>query len=368
MFRSLARLAQPFLQAVDPERAHDLAIEALRMGFHPRQSVPDDAALAVDLWDLKFPNPLGMAAGFDKNGVVPDALLAMGLGFAEAGTVTPLPQAGNPKPRVFRISDDRAVINRLGFNNGGHIQALARLGRFRASRMGGGIVGVNIGANKHTEDKAADYVSGIEHFYGVASYFMVNISSPNTPGLRDLQAPAALDDLLGRVMEKRAALVAEGRPSVPIAVKIAPDVAEADLPAICDRIVANGADAIAVSNTTLARPVGLDPLFTKEAGGLSGKPLFHRSTAMLARVHQLVGGRLPLIGVGGISSGETALQKIEAGASLIQLYTGLIYEGPSLIGRIKQSLAAACTDAQVASISELAGRRAAEWASKPVEG
>ncbi|MCB1511245.1 MAG: quinone-dependent dihydroorotate dehydrogenase [Hyphomicrobiaceae bacterium] len=368
MLTQLMQLGRPLLLAFDPERAHELTLRALEAGIYGRDSGSDPGALAVEAMGLRFPNPVGIAAGFDKDGRVPDAVLGLGCGFAEVGTVTPEPQRGNPQPRVFRLIRDRAVINRLGFNNGGHIQALARLGRFRASRMGGGIVGVNIGANKHTEDKAADYVSGIEHFYGVASYFMVNISSPNTPGLRDLQAPAALDDLLGRVMEKRAALVAEGRPSVPIAVKIAPDVAEADLPAICDRIVANGADAIAVSNTTLARPVGLDPLFTKEAGGLSGKPLFHRSTAMLARVHQLVGGRLPLIGVGGISSGETALQKIEAGASLIQLYTGLIYEGPSLIGRIKQSLAAACTDAQVASISELAGRRAAEWASKPVEG
>lgn len=370
MLKRLLALGQPLLLALDPERAHEMTLRALEAGLYPRadDAGAGDTALAVEAMGLTFPNPLGIAAGFDKDGRVPDAILGLGFGFAEVGTVTPEPQRGNPKPRVFRLIRDRAVINRLGFNNGGHIQAHTRISRFRNSRAGSGILCVNIGANKHTEDKPADYVRGLDTFYDLASCFIINISSPNTPGLRDLQAPAALDDLLGRIMARRDAMIAEGRRRVPIAVKIAPDIAEADLPAICERITANGADAIAVSNTTLARPPGLDRMFASEAGGLSGRPLFHRATAMLARVHQLTGGTVPLIGIGGIDSGETALAKIEAGATLIQLYTGMIYEGSPLIGRIKAHLAAACTEAGAASIKELVGRRAKEWAEKPIEG
>ncbi|HUS98521.1 MAG TPA: dihydroorotate dehydrogenase (quinone), partial [Hyphomicrobiaceae bacterium] len=275
---------------------------------------------------------------------------------------------GNPTPRVFRLIRDRGAINRLGFNNAGHNRAAMLLARRSAQAGQSGIVGVNIGANKYTEDKAADYVRGLDVFYDHASYFMINISSPNTPGLRDLQAPAALDDLLGRIMARRNALVEAGRPRKAIVVKIAPDVAEDDLPAICERIVAHDADALAVSNTTLARPSSLDPLFAREAGGLSGRPLFHRSTAMLARAFGLVGDRLPLIGIGGIDSGATALAKIEAGASLIQLYTGLIYEGPALIDRIKSELVAGIERTGTSHISELVGRRAGEWAAKSIDG
>lgn len=355
--------ARPMLFLLQPEMAHEATLKALEMGLHPRFPSGDRPEIAAHALGLAFPNPVGVAAGFDKDARVPDAVLAMGCGFAEIGTVTPRPQSGNPKPRLFRLIEDRAVINRLGFNNGGHAAALARLAR-RPSR---GIVGVNIGANKDAADRAADYVLGLETFNAVASYFTVNISSPNTPGLRDLQAPAALDDLLGRIMSARQALMAAGAPRRPIVVKIAPDIAEQDLPAIVERLVAHAVDGIAVSNTTLARPP-LRAREAKEAGGLSGRPLFERSTIVLARVYALSGGKVPLIGIGGIDSGETALQKIEAGATLLQLYTGLVYNGAGLIDRINAHLAQAVRAAGVRSIGDLTGTRAADWAAKPLRG
>ena len=363
MLASLSRLAQPLLLALPPEQAHEATLRSLEAGLYPREPGPDDARLAVSLWGLSFPNPVGIAAGFDKDARVPDAILGLGCGFAEVGTVTPQPQPGNPAPRVFRLIRDRAIVNRLGFNSGGHAGALARLERRRQT----GVVGVNVGANKDSGDRTGDYVEGIEAFGGIASYFMINISSPNTPGLRDLQAPAALDELLTRVMTARKQLTATGKPTPPILVKIAPDVAEADLEPIVERMLAHHVDGITVANTTLSR-LGLRDVETgREAGGLSGRPLFQRSTAMLARVYQLTGGRVPLIGSGGIDSGETALAKIEAGASLLQLYTGLIFEGASLIGRIKRHLAAAVDTAGAPSITALIGRRADDWARRPVD-
>lgn len=365
MLSALTQLARPALLVLDPETAHEATLRALEMGLYPADRATDPSTLAVRLGDLALSNPLAIAAGFDKDARVPDAILGLGCGFAEIGTVTPLPQAGNTKPRIFRLISERAVINRLGFNNGGHVAALSRL---KARMARGGVVGVNIGANKDAADRTGDYVTGITTFYDVASYFTVNISSPNTPGLRDLQAPAALDELLGRVMEAREAQIAAGKPRRPIVVKIAPDIAEADIPAITERLAAHKVDAIAATNTTLARPsVDQNPT-SKKAGGLSGRPLFHRSTAMLARIHQATGGKIPLVGIGGIDSPETALAKIEAGASLLQLYTGLIYEGPSLIGRIKQHLDATCRMRGVANIQAITGMRAAEWASKPLDG
>jgi len=363
MLRSLVELARPALFALDPETAHEFTLRSLEAGLYPRDGSPDAPELACRLGSLTLSNPIGIAAGFDKDARVPDAVLGLGCGFAEIGTVTPLPQSGNPKPRVFRLIADRAVINRLGFNNGGHAAALARL-RKRADR---GVVGVNIGANKDATDRTADYVAGLEAFYDVASYFTVNISSPNTPGLRDLQAPASLDTLLGRVMAARAQRIAAGEPSRPVVVKIAPDIAEEDLPAIVGRLMAHRADGIAISNTTLARSGIADANRARESGGLSGRPLFHRSTVMLARVFQLTQGEVPLIGIGGIDSGEAALAKIEAGASLIQLYTGLIYEGPGLIGRIKSHLVRAARSRGLASIAQITGTRAQEWAAKPIE-
>ena len=364
MLNALFDLARPALFALDPETAHEAAVRALELGVHPRDSGNAEPSLRCRLGRLELPSPIGIAAGFDKDARVPDAVLAIGCGFAEVGTLTPRPQVGNPKPRLFRLIEDRAVINRYGFNNCGHEAALARLVR----RPRNGIVGVNIGANKDAADRTADYVAGLEAFYDVASYFTVNISSPNTPGLRDLQAPAALDELLGRVMAARAAKVAEGKPERPIVVKIAPDIAEDDIAAITAQLEAHKVDAIAVSNTTLARPSSLRNQATaREAGGLSGRPVFHRSTVMLARVHQATGGRVPLIGAGGIDSGQTALAKLEAGASLLQLYTGMVFEGLGLIGRIKAHLAEACRVEGLSSISALTGRRAADWAAKPLD-
>ncbi len=362
MLTKLASLARPMLLLMEPERAHDVTLRSLESGMFGWSTKPDDARLGVDIWSGHLPNPIGIAAGFDKNGRVPDVMIRVGFGYAEIGTVTPLPQVGNPKPRVLRLIRDRALINRLGFNNAGHMRVKARL----KMRDKEGYMGVNVGANKDAVDRTADYVEGIKTFYDDANYFMVNISSPNTPGLRDLQAPAALDELLGRVMAARADLVTSGKPQVPIAVKIAPDVAVDDLPAICERLEAHKVDAIAISNTTLARPAHIDRLFHKEIGGLSGRPLFERSTIMLAKVYQLTGGRVPLIGIGGIESGATALHKIEAGATLIQLYTALVYEGPSLIERIKDHLVDAVDAAGAASIQELVGRGADEWAAREI--
>jgi dihydroorotate dehydrogenase len=363
MLDALFQLARPALFLMSPEDAHEATLKALERGVYVRDTTPEDSRLAVTVGGLRFPNPVGIAAGFDKDGRVADACLGLGCGFAEIGTVTPKAQDGNPRPRVFRLPQDHALINRLGFNNGGHAAALAwRQARPPSARAS--VVGVNIGANKDTDDRAADYVLGLKAFYDVASYFTVNISSPNTPGLRDLQAPAALDALLGRVMAARADAAAAGGRTVPIVVKIAPDIAEDDLAPIVGRLTHHAVDAIAVSNTTLARS-GLTPSRDMtEAGGLSGRPLFHRSTVTLARVYRLTGGRIPLIGIGGIDSEAAALAKIEAGASLLQLYTGLIYEGPGLIGRIKRHLDAAVQRAGAENIGALTGRDAAVWAAK----
>ncbi|MEQ1649436.1 MAG: quinone-dependent dihydroorotate dehydrogenase [Hyphomicrobiaceae bacterium] len=365
MLSSLFQFARPMLFTLDPEQAHEVSLKALEAGVYPRPLGPDDAALGVSAMGHQFKNPIGIAAGYDKDARVPDAVLGLGCGFAEIGTITPQPQDGNPRPRVFRLVSDNAVINRLGFNNGGHAAALARL---EARKAKGGILAVNIGANKDTVDKAADYVQGITTFNHLATYFTVNISSPNTPGLRDLQAPAALDELLGRVMAERARLVADGKPRRPIVVKIAPDIAEDDLPAIVARLVANNVDGIAVSNTTLSRKNLKDQKTATESGGLSGAPLFHRSTVVLARVYQLSEGKIPLIGIGGITSPETALQKIEAGATLLQLYTGLIYEGPGLIARIKSGLTKSARLSGVKSIQNLTGTKAPIWAAKALVG
>ncbi len=357
----LTQLAQPMLLALPPERAHEATLRALAAGLHPRPEQSDDARLAACVWGLKFPNPVGISAGFDKDGRVPDALLALGCGFAEVGTVTPQPQPGNPAPRVFRLIRDRAVINRLGFNSAGHAAVLARLQR----RGRHGIVGVNIGANRDSVDRRADFVAGISTFAANASYFMVNISSPNTPGLRDLQAPDALDRLLGSIMDAREAAAARSGHRPPVLVKIAPDIAEADLEPMVRRMLAHRVDGIAVCNTTTARTGLIDAETAREAGGLSGRPLFHRATVLLARVALITEGRVPLIGNGGIDSGEAALAKIEAGASVIQLYTGLIYEGIGLIDRIKAHLVGAVAAAGEGSIAALVGRRTREWAARP---
>ncbi|MBC7831149.1 MAG: quinone-dependent dihydroorotate dehydrogenase [Hyphomicrobium sp.] len=361
MLKMLFDFAPRALTLLPPEEAHEITLKSLELGVFPAASA-DDTALGVTFAGLTLPNPVGIAAGFDKDARVPDAILRLGCGFAEIGTVTPVPQLGNPTPRVFRLRRDRAVINRLGFNNGGHAAALARL----QSRGGRGVVGVNIGANRDSADRIADYVRGMETFYDVASYFAINISSPNTPGLRDLQDPAALERLLQQLLDTRSRLMQAGKQKRPIVVKLAPDIAEHAFGAIVMQLAAQGVDGIAVSNTTLSR-AGLSDVNARQAGGLSGRPLFHRSTVMLARVHQATAGRIPLIGIGGIDSGASALAKIEAGATLVQLYTGLIYEGPSLIQRIKDTLTAAVRQAGARSITDLVGRRAPDWASRPLD-
>jgi dihydroorotate dehydrogenase len=366
MLAAVYDLARPLLFSLDPERAHELTLRALEAGIYPRQPAAGDARLSVDVWGFSLPNPLGMAAGFDKDARAPDSLLGMGFGHVEVGTVTPLAQAGNPRPRLFRLPRDRALINRLGFNNAGHADVLARLKR-RAQRVDGarhrhGIVGVNVGANRDTADRVADYVAGVRAFYDTASYVTINISSPNTPGLRDLQAPAALDDLLARVLSARDELAAAGRPRRPLVLKLAPDIADADLEPTVGVLMRRGVDGIAVSNTTLARPGLVERALAKEAGGLSGRPLFARSTAMLARVYQLTGGRVPLIGIGGIDSSAAAIAKIEAGATLLQLYTGLVFDGPGLIDRIKRDLVGYVARERLARIGEAVGSRARDWA------
>ena len=332
-------IAARALHVFDPEEAHVLAIKALRAGLGPRDNGIDDPCLAVEFCGLQFRSCVGLAAGFDKNAEVAAQMLAAGFGFVECGTVTPLPQAGNPRPRLFRLSEDRAVINRLGFNNQG-LEAFA--GHLQGRRPHVGVVGANIGANKDSEDRIGDYVAGLRRLWRLADYFTANISSPNTPGLRDLQSGQALDDLLGRLMEERKALEAATDDAVPrpVFLKVAPDLDDAQIAFICDAVARHGVKAVIAGNTTLSRPAGLRSPFRDEAGGLSGAPLMDLSTEVLRRFHACAAGRFPLIGVGGIASGADAYAKIRAGACAVQLYSALVYSGPGLVGRIKRDLAA----------------------------
>jgi len=348
------RLARPFLHALDPEDAHSLTIKMLACAPLPR-AAGDDKRLAVRAFGLNFPNPIGMAAGFDKNAEVPDALLRLGFGFVEAGTVTPLPQRGNPRPRVFRLNADRGVINRLGFNSQG---AEAVLRRLAARANAGGIVGINIGANKDAVDRVADYVRLIERFAPVASYVTINISSPNTPGLRNLQRAEALDDLLARVLDARERVTRRAGPT-PALLKIAPDLSLAELDDVVGIARARRVDGMIVGNTTLTRPASLHEMKIAEAGGLSGRPLLPLATRMLAETYVRVESAFPLIGVGGIDSGAAALAKIRAGASLIQLYSALVFRGLGLIGEIKTALLSALERDSLDSLGELVGADAA---------
>ncbi len=331
MIGLLDRLARPLLRALDPEDAHALVMRALPLALV--WPAPDPPALAVEAFGLKFPNPLGVAAGLDKDGLVFAPLLRLGFGFAEVGTVTPRPQPGNPRPRLFRLEADEAVINRLGFNNEG-FDAVRR--RLAGRGAGAGIVGVNLGANKDTQDRIADYVAGIEAFAGLASYCTINVSSPNTPGLRDLQQKSALDALLARVMEARERVAAGRR--VPVLLKIAPDLALPDLDELVAVARARRVDGMIIANTTVGRPKHLRDRAAAEAGGLSGRPLFALSTRMLAETFVRVDRAFPLIGVGGVDSGEAAFAKIKAGATLVQLYTALVFRGLGLVGEIKREL------------------------------
>ena len=357
------RLGRRALFSLDPETAHGLSIAALRCGLPLAGRLPADGRLKLTVAGLDFPNPLGMAAGYDKNAEVPDALLGLGFGFAEIGTITPLPQLGNAKPRIFRLIDDEAVINRLGFNNEGHAAAEQRL-EARADRPG--IVGVNIGANKDSADRIADYELGVKRFAKHAAYLTVNISSPNTPGLRDMQARENLAELLSRVVAARDAAVENTTRRIPLFLKIAPDLHEAELEDIAAEVSEKAIDGVIVSNTTITRPALRSRVHAGETGGLSGKPLFVRSTAVLARMRRLLGRDIAIVGVGGVDSAETALEKIRAGADLVQLYTGMIFAGPALPGRIVQDMARLLDREGFARVGDLRDSRLEHWADKPL--
>ncbi|WP_332639426.1 quinone-dependent dihydroorotate dehydrogenase [Brevundimonas sp.] len=340
---ALSDLGAALLRQLDPEVAHGLAIRALQA--LPLPAAPaDDPILRTTIAGLDLPNPVGLAAGLDKNGEALAGLARLGFGFVECGSVTPLAQPGNPRPRLFRLSEDRAIINRMGFNNLG-LEAFA--GRL-ANRPRTVVVGANLGANKDTEDKAADYVAGLKRLRGLSDYITVNVSSPNTPGLRALQGRAALDDLLGRLNEARA-----GDPT-PVFLKVAPDLTADEIALIVEASLDHRIDALIVSNTTLDRPDSLRSRDRAEAGGLSGAPLKVRAMEALRAAVDASAGRLPLIAVGGIDSGAEAYARIRAGAAAIQLYSALIYEGPGLVGRIKRDLAARLRADGFSTVSEAA--------------
>lgn len=339
-------LVRPLVFSLEAEKAHGLSIaglKALPMGPPPKS----DPVLTTQLAGLTFPNPVGMAPGFDKNGEVPDALIRMGFGFAEVGTLTPLPQAGNPKPRVFRLPADEGVINRLGFNNDGQQNAMPRLSRIR-KRMGKGVLGINIGANKDSDDRIADYVTGVKNMAPLADYLTVNISSPNTPGLRALQDKQALEQLLAAVMEAR------GGGAVPVFLKVAPDLEPADIDDIVDVAIIHELHALIVSNTTISRP-DLRSSNRDEQGGLSGAPLKDLALQRLRDFRSASGGKIPLIGVGGIASAEDAYERIRAGASLVQLYTAMIYRGTGIARNMNRGLARLLKGDGFSSVAEAVG-------------
>ena len=353
-------LIRPLLRALPAEMAHRLTLFGLSCGFGglvAGAAGPDPSSLKQTLWGREFSNPVGVAAGFDKNAQAPDALLRLGCGFAETGTVTPRRQLGNPKPRIFSLYEDEAAINRMGFNSAGLEPTLARL---RARRRIG-IVGVNLGKNRDSEDAAADYLEGVRRVGRLADYFVINVSSPNTPGLRDLQRREILDDLLRQLVAARD----DAAPGTPLLVKIAPDLTEAERADIAALAVPSGIDGIVIANTTVARPPGLKSAAAGEQGGLSGKPLFAPSTALVADIYRLTEGKIPLIGVGGIASAADAYAKIRAGASLVQLYTALVFQGPALIGRIKRGLAELLRRDGFASIAQAVGADHAPHPPRP---
>lgn len=338
------RLLRPAIFSLDAERAHRLAVTALDILPAGRRAAPG-GPLATTVAGLHFPNPLGMAAGFDKDGAVPDALLGLGFGFAEVGSITPLPQAGNPLPRLFRLAEDRAVINRMGFNNGGAMLAAERLA---ARQQRGGIVGINIGANKDSADRIADYAVMTRIMAPLASYLAVNISSPNTPGLRALQDEGALAELLDAVLAER------GAAGPPVFLKVAPDLQTADVDAIARIALDKRLGGLIVSNTTIARPP-LASAHAGEGGGLSGAPLKDMALERLRDFRKATGGALPLVGVGGIATAEDAWQRIRAGASLVQLYSAMVYEGPGIARRITAGLERLLADSGYASIAAAVG-------------
>lgn len=354
------RLARPLLRTLDPETAHVLALNALKLA-PLRRPAPDDDKLRVSAFGLTFPNPVGLAAGFDKNAEVTDALFRLGFGFVEAGGVTPRPQPGNPRPRLFRLDADQGVINRLGLNSEG-VEAVAR--RLAARAGAPGIVGVNIGANKDTADRAADYVACIEALAAHVGFLTVNVSSPNTPSLRNLQQASALDDLLSRVIDARER-AAEGGMRKPLLLKIAPDLTLGDLDDVVGVARRHRIDGMIVGNTTVGRANLRDAARGQEQGGLSGRPLFALSTRMLAETYVRAEGAFPLIGAGGVDSGAAAFAKIKAGASLIQLYSGLIFRGVGLIGAIKKDLLDFLRIGRLDTLTDTVGRDVATVTAEP---
>jgi len=346
-------LAWPFIRMMDPEMAHGVALKGLKAGIVPKPQIFNDPVLETELWGLKFRTPIGMAAGFDKNGDVPDRLLQQGFGYAEIGSITPRPQPGNPKPRMFRLVSDDAVINRMGFNSLGAQTVAARMERRARGQHYPGVIGINLGKNKTTEDAAADYILGVKAFGGFADYIVVNVSSPNTPGLRALQGKAELEDLLGRTKEALVKTKPEDTP--PLLLKIAPDLTDDDKKDIAEVVMDLGIDGLIATNTTIERPDFLKSSEKKEMGGLSGQPVYAPSTKVLGEMYQLTKGKVPLIGVGGISNAEQAYAKVKAGASLLQLYSAMIYKGPQLANDIARDLAALIKRDGYSNISEAVG-------------
>jgi dihydroorotate dehydrogenase len=338
----LYALMRPARGRGSPERAHELALAALKRGLVPAASrgsgAGDDPMLATRVWGLSFPNPVGLAAGFDKNAEAVDAILGLGFGFVEAGTVTPRPQPGNPKPRLFRLEEDEGVINRFGFNSQGLDPFVRRLEARRAAGRPG-IVGANVGKNKDTDDAVDDYSAGIAATCRLADYLVCNISSPNTPGLRSLQARVEMETLIARALAVRDAAIADPAARPPLLVKVAPDLDDQGLADVAEVALETKVDGLIMGNTTLARPTSLKSRFKGETGGLSGKPLFALSTERLAALYRQTRGRIPLVGVGGVASGADAYAKIRAGASLVQLYSALVFAGPCLVPRVKADLA-----------------------------
>ncbi len=354
----LAKVAAPVLKRLPAETAHRAAINALKIA-PPAKTPPSDPRLAVEVLGLRFSNPLGLAAGFDKNAEVPGPMLKLGFGFVEVGTLTPRPQDGAVRPRLFRLPEDAAVINRFGFNNEGFERARARLMR-RPPGGAMGVIGVNVGPNRDAANRVADYVLGVRTFAALADYLTINISSPNTPGLRDLQRREALDDLVQRVVAARD----ETEPRRPLLIKIAPDLDARGLEDIVAAALTHRIDGLIVSNTTVARPAWLTSKRRAETGGLSGRPLFEPSTRLLAHSYLLTGGAMPLIGCGGVEDAPTALAKIEAGANLVQLYTGLALKGSGVVEEILDGLTRAVEERGVARIGDLVGARASAWAER----
>jgi len=352
---------KPALQLLDPETAHDLAIFAAKHGLVPKDKGKDWSGLSCEVWGRQFQNPIGLAAGFDKHGECVDAMLSTGFGFVEVGSVTPEPQDGNPKPRIFRLEKDRAVINRCGFNSVGSFLVSERL-RKRLSgvrKAQPGVVGVNLGKNRDTQDAKLDYEKGVVAFADIADYLVINVSSPNTPNLRNLQQKNQLVDLLEHVIAVRDATLKErspnGRP--PILVKISPDLSDEELKDIVDACMQLSIDGIVISNTTVQRPPDLlEKKVAEEKGGLSGPPLNKISNALIQKVYKMTDGRLVIVGVGGVSSAEDAYDKIRAGASLIELYTALAYEGPGLVRKIKLGLSELLQRDGFQSVQEAVGK------------